>query len=56
MLLGSVDGDTIRIIGQWKSDTMLCYLHVSIKSLMHNHARTMFRGGYYKLLAPASST
>ena len=47
MLLGGVDGDIIRILGCWKSDTMLRYLHVSAALLTHNHARTMFRGGHY---------
>ena len=56
MLLGGIDGDVIRIIGRWKSDTMLRYLHVSAQSLTHNHARSMLRGGDYDLLAPAQNT
>ena len=56
MLLGGIDGDVIRILGRWKSDTMLRYLHVLAESITHNHARTMLRGGHYDLLAPSPST
>ena len=56
MLLGVIDSNIIHIIGWWKLDTMLCYLHVSTKSLMHNHARMMIKGGCYNLIAPAPST
>ena len=56
MLLGGIDGDVIRILGRWHSNTMLCYLHVSAESINHNHARTMLRGGHYDLLAPSRTT
>ena len=56
MLLGGIDGDVIRILGRWHSDTMLRYLHVSAELINHNHARSMLRGGHYDLLAPSRST
>ena len=56
MLLGGIEDDIIQILGQWKSDTMLRYLHVLSKSFMHNHTRTMIKGRHYDLLAPAPST
>ena len=46
MLLGGIDGDVIQIFEQWKSDTMLRYLHISADPLTNNHARTMLRGGH----------
>ena len=55
MLLGGIDGDVIRIIGRWRSDTMLRYLHVSAQSLTHNHARFMLQGSNYDLLDPAQT-
>ena len=55
MLLGSINGNVIGILGQWKSDTMLHYLHALAESLTHNHARTMIKGRRYNL-APALST
>ena len=56
MLLGGIDGDVIRILGRWHSDTMLRYLHVSAESINHNHARSMLLDGHYDLLAPSRTT
>ena len=56
LLLRGINGDIIRILGRWRLDTMLRYLHVSAISLTHNHARAMLRGGDYNLLAPAPSS
>ena len=53
MILGGIDCNVIQIFGQWKSETMLCYLHISAE---YNHTRTMLRGGHYGLLVPTLST
>eukprot|EP00957_Ditylum_brightwellii_P102767 7831563-Ditylum_brightwellii.AAC.1 len=50
LLLGRVDSDTIRLIGRWRSDEMLRYLHTSARQLMHNYANTMVAHGNYELI------
>jgi hypothetical protein len=42
--------DVIRLIGQWRSDEMLCYLHVQAYPLMHNYSRLMLDAGDYTLI------
>ena len=56
LLIGGVDDDVIQLIGRWRSDEMLRYLHVTARSLTHNHARIMFGAGEYELLAPAAGS
>ena len=41
LLLGGVDVDVIKIIGRWRSNKVLCYLHTSARSITHNHATVM---------------
>eukprot|EP00957_Ditylum_brightwellii_P112765 8596676-Ditylum_brightwellii.AAC.1 len=53
LLLGNIDSDTIRLIGCWRSDEMLRYLHTTARQLMRNHAATMVANGNYKLLSAA---
>ena len=50
LLLGRVDTDVIRLIGQWRSDVMLCYLHVQAWPLMRDYASIMFQAGTYNLI------
>eukprot|EP00957_Ditylum_brightwellii_P114460 8726935-Ditylum_brightwellii.AAC.1 len=45
LLLGSVDTDTIWLIGRWRSDKILWYLHTSACQLMQNHVHTMATHG-----------
>jgi hypothetical protein len=40
-----VDSGTIRLIGRWRSDGMLRYLHMQATPLMHSFARHMLSGG-----------
>ena len=47
LLLGNVETDTIRIIGRWSSDYMLCYLHVTAHALMQNRSVTMVAIRYH---------
>ena len=54
LLLGGIN--VIKIIGQWKSDKVFRYLHVSARSINHNHAKVMRQHGQYNLLAPTEET
>ena len=50
LLLGQVDSDVIRLIGRWRSDEMLRYLHVQAAPLMHDYSRRMLRSSDYSLI------
>lgn len=50
LLCASVDSDIIRLVGRWRSDEMLRYLHVQAEPIMRNFARLMLQGGTYNLL------
>jgi hypothetical protein len=50
LLCAHVDMDTIRLIGRWRSDEMLRYLHVQAAPLMRGFAARMLAGGNYTLL------
>jgi hypothetical protein len=50
LLLAKVDTDIIRLVGHWRSDEMLRYLHLQVQPVMHNFARLMLHGGNYNLL------
>ena len=47
LLCAGIDMDLIRLLGRWKSDAMLCYLHASANPHVHKLARQMFHGGHY---------
>jgi hypothetical protein len=49
LLCANVDPNTIRMLGQWRSDEMLRYLHLQAQPLMHNFAQRMLTGGHYVL-------
>jgi hypothetical protein len=49
LLNGGVDTDIIRLIGRWRSDKMLRYLHVQAEPLMQCHSALMLAGGNYTL-------
>lgn len=49
LLLARVDTDIIRLIGRWRSDEMLRYLHCQAAPLMSEYARKMLAGGQYTL-------
>ena len=48
--LARVDPDVIRLIGRWRSDEMLRYLHVQAYSLMKDYSRLMLSSGDYTLI------
>ena len=45
VLLGNINLDTIQLIGRWRSDKMLRYLHVMVKLLMNGYDTTMVDTG-----------
>jgi hypothetical protein len=47
MLCARIDRDVTQLVGRWKSDEMLKYLHVQADSLMHNYSRQMFEQGHF---------
>ena len=50
LLFAEVDTDVIRLIGRWRSDEMLRYLHIQAAPLMQNYSRIMLNAGQYNLL------
>ena len=42
--------DLIRLLGRWRSDEMLRYLHVQAEPLMRHFARKMVHHGSFQLL------
>ena len=50
LLCAHVDHDTIRLIGRWRSDEMLHYLHAQAQPVMHDFARRMVHGGNYTMI------
>ncbi len=47
LLLAQVDPDVIRLIGHWRSNEMLRYLHGQAYPLMKDYARKMLSAGQY---------
>jgi hypothetical protein len=41
LLCAQVDTDVIRLIGRWRSDEMLCFLHVQAEPVMRHIAPRM---------------
>jgi hypothetical protein len=59
LLCARVDTDLIRLVGRWRSDEMLRYLHLQAYPLMHTFARRMASAGAFAVvpgqdLAPAA--
>ena len=53
LLAAQIDLDTIRLVGRWRNDKMLRYLHTTSKSFMDDLAVCMFQYGNYVLIPPA---
>jgi hypothetical protein len=49
LLCAQVDPLLVQLIGRWKSNAMLCYLHLQATN-MHDLATRMLSGGVFKLL------
>ena len=50
LLLAQVDPNVIRLIGRWRSDEMLRYLHVQAAPLMRDYSQRMLNAGTYSLI------
>jgi hypothetical protein len=51
LLCADVDSDTIRLLGRWKSDAMIRYLHAAALPTMNRFASLMFSAGQYSFAA-----
>jgi hypothetical protein len=50
LLCAGVDTDVIRLLGRWRSDEMLRYLHTQAVPVMRDFARKMLAGGNFTLI------
>ena len=50
LLCSGVDKDIISLIGRWRSDEMMRYLHVHAEPIMRNFSKLMISHGNYNLL------
>jgi len=50
LLCSNVDTDIIRLLGRWRSDEMLRYLHLQASPLMSDFAKRMLGGGNFTLI------
>jgi hypothetical protein len=50
LLCTQVDSDVICLLGRWRSDEMLRYLHVQAEPVMRDFARRMLVAGSFTLL------
>jgi hypothetical protein len=50
LLCARVDTDIIHLVGRWRSDEMLRYLHLQAYPLMRTFARRMIAAGHFSLL------
>ena len=50
LLCADVDSCHIRLLGRWRSDEMLRYLHLQAQPLMKDFSRKMLHGGAFNLI------
>ncbi len=50
LLCANVDSDIIRLLGRWRSDEMLRYLHLQAAPIMNDFSRLMLVGGTFTLV------
>ena len=50
LLCSGVDTDIISLVGRWRSDKMMRYLHVQAEPIMRNYSKLMIRYGNYNFL------
>ena len=53
LLRTCVDTNTIRLMGRWRSDDMLRYLHTTAKTFTEGITSRMVQHGDYALIPPA---
>ena len=49
LLCAHVDTDVIRLLGRWRSDEMLRYLHLQAEPVMRNFSALMLQGSSFRL-------
>ena len=47
LMCANIDPDKIQLLGRWKSDAMIRYLHLSAHPAVRTYASAMFAGGSY---------
>ena len=52
LLMAHVDTDTIRLVGKWRSDAMLCYLHMTAQTFTEGLVARIVQHGDYALIPP----
>ena len=50
LLCSGINKDIIRLIGRWRSDEMLRYLHLQAEPLMQGFSKQMVTHGNYSML------
>ncbi|KAL7474742.1 hypothetical protein ACHAW6_000702, partial [Cyclotella cf. meneghiniana] len=50
LLLGQIDTDIIQLIGRWRSDERLRYLHLQAAPLMQDYVCKLLMAGDYSLI------
>ena len=50
LLMVRVNTDTIRLVGRWRSDVMLYFLHTTVKTFLEGLASRMVKYGDYALI------
>ena len=50
-----VDALLIKLVGCWRSDAMLCYLHVQSRPIMPGLSKLMLAGGNPQLLVETAT-
>ena len=53
LLMARVDPDTTRLVGRWRSDTMIRYLYTTANSFTKGLLAKIFEHGAYTLIPPA---
>ena len=55
LLMVWVDPYNICLVGRWRSDTIICYLHTTANSFTKGLSAKMFEHGEYALIPPTHS-
>jgi hypothetical protein len=50
LLCARVDQNIIQLLGRWRSDEMMRYLHLQAQPIMKDFSRLMLEGGSYSLV------
>ena len=54
LFYGGADSSRIRLLGRWKSWTMLQYLHFQSRAAMRGLSAAMLQGGKIDMIPPGS--